>query len=120
MTRLSLNDDMPQNPTRETCLKYWWAANFNQKFETLSGYGIIDSTHIVEFSEPGEREVHEESVPLSRTKRRSLQTFLADIPDVRINKKKEPVTVSDDVPALISDDSLQATFAEFNRKWMLS
>eukprot|EP00112_Aurelia_sp_Birch-Aquarium-sp1_P005854 Seg1662.1 transcript_id=Seg1662.1/GoldUCD/mRNA.D3Y31 product="hypothetical protein" protein_id=Seg1662.1/GoldUCD/D3Y31 len=119
MMRLSLND-IPQNPARETCLKFWWADNFNQKLETLTGHGVIDSTHIVEFSELGDRDVHEESVPLPRTKRRSLQTVPADIPDVRIDKKKEPVTVSDEVPDFISGDSLQATFAEFHRKWMLS
>ena len=30
---------------------YWWADNFNQKLESLTGHGVIDSTHIVEFSE---------------------------------------------------------------------
>ena len=120
MMRLSLNDDMQQNPTGEKCLKFWWADNFNQKLETLTGHGVIDSTHIVEFSEPGETEVHEESVSLPRTKRRSLQTVPADMPEVRIDKKKEPVTVSDEVSDKNSCDFLQATFAEFYRKWMLS
>ena len=31
-------------------LTYWWADNFNQKLESLTGHGVIDSTHIVEFS----------------------------------------------------------------------
>lgn len=119
MMRLSLND-MPQNPTGETCLKFWWADNFNQKLETLTGHGVIDSTHIVEFSESGERAMPKESVSLPRTYRRSLQTAPAQIPDVRIDKKKEPVTVFDEVGDLISVGSLQATFDDFHSKWMLS
>ena len=49
MMRLSLNDGMPESLVRETCLNFWWADNFNQKLETLSGHCVIDSTHIVEF-----------------------------------------------------------------------
>ena len=120
MMRLSLNDDMPKSPARETCVKFWWADNFNQKLETLSGHGVIDSTHIVEFSESGEREVHEKSVFLLRTKRRSLQTVPVEVPDVRIDRRKEPVSVYDEVQEMISGDCLLADFVKLHMKWLLS
>ena len=30
---------------------FWWLDNFNQKLDSASGYGTIDATHIVEFTE---------------------------------------------------------------------
>ena len=47
MMRLSLNDGIQESLVRETCLKFWWADNFNHKLETLSGHRVIDSMHIV-------------------------------------------------------------------------
>ena len=35
----------------DTELTYCWADNFNQSLETQTGHELIDSTHIVEFSE---------------------------------------------------------------------
>ena len=40
--------------TEAPILTYWWADNFNQTLESYSGHGVINSTHIVEFSEPEE------------------------------------------------------------------
>ena len=35
----------------EQALTYWWAENFNQLLDTTSSHRVINSTHIVEFSE---------------------------------------------------------------------
>ena len=42
------------SPTEAPILTYWWADNFNQTLESYSRHGVINSTHIVEFSEPKE------------------------------------------------------------------
>ena len=40
--------------TEAPILTYWWADNFSQTLESYSGHSVINSTHIVEFSEPEE------------------------------------------------------------------
>ena len=40
--------------TEAPILTYWRADNFNQTLESYSGHAVINSTHIVEFSEPKE------------------------------------------------------------------
>ena len=39
-------------PSNTPTLAYWWADNFNQTLDSSTGHGVINSTHIVEFSEP--------------------------------------------------------------------
>ena len=119
MMRLSLNDDMPKSPARETCVKVWWADTCNQKLETLSGQVLLILRTLLSFQNP-EREVHEKSVFLLRTKRRSLQTVPVEVPDIRIDRRKEPVSVYDEVQEMISGDCLLADFVKVHMKWLLS
>ena len=91
MRNLSLNKE----PLEETFLTFWWADNFNQNTETLTGQGTINSTYIVEFPEPNFRALPSAGLTtIPRSKRRSLQAAPERIPDVRIDKKMEPVLVS--------------------------
>ena len=74
---------------------FLWADNFDKNIETLTGHGTINSNYIVEFSEPNCR-----ALPLAglttvpQSKRTSLQAAPERIPDIRIDKQKEPVLVS--------------------------
>ena len=69
MRNLSLNEE----PLEETFLTFWCADNFSQNIETLIGHGTINSTHIVEFSEPNFRELPSAGLTtIPRSKRRSL------------------------------------------------
>ena len=91
MRNLSLNEE----PLEETFLTFWWADNVNQNIEILTGHGTINSTHIVEFSELNFRALPSAGLTtIPRSKRRSLQAAPERIPDVRIDKKKDPVLVS--------------------------
>ena len=80
-------------------LTYWWADNFNQTLDSTSCHGVINSTHVVEFSEQANDTVTDPlSLSVPRSKRRSLpEASNLVLPEVRINKLKEPVIVSTSV-----------------------
>ena len=91
-------------PSNTSTLAYWWVDNFNQTLDSSTGHGVINSTHIVEFSEPSGHTVIDilrENRP--RTKRRSfVPSFDSTLPAINVDKKKEPVISSAQVPAPIS------------------
>ena len=91
-------------PSDTPTLAYWWPDNFNQILDSSTGHGVINSTHIVEFSEPSGDTVIDilrENRP--RTKRRSfVPSFDSTLPAINVDKKKEPVISSAQVPAPIS------------------
>ena len=70
-------------------LTYWWADNFNQTLDSTS-------CHVVEFTEQANDTVVDPlSLSIPRSKRRSLpEASSLVLPEVRVNKLKEPVIVS--------------------------
>ena len=119
MRNLYLNEETLE----ETFLTFWWADNFNQNMQTLTGHGTINSTHIVEFSEPKFSSLPSAGLTtIPRSKRRSLQAAPERIPDVRIDKKKEPVSVSSNTDNKTVQQS-QCEAEKFNNlyeKWITS
>ena len=85
-----------QDPSnRDIVLTYWWFDNFNQKLESQTGAGAIDSIHIVEFSERSHVDPERSAiVNVPRSKRQSLTTSAMNLPRVKVDKKKEPSVVS--------------------------
>ena len=72
---------------------FWLFGGYTTLTRT-KGHGTINSTHIVEFSEPNFRALPSAGLTtVLWSKRRSLQAAPQRIPDVRIDKK-EPVLVS--------------------------
>ena len=83
---------------------YWWADNFNQKLESLTGHGVIDSTHIVEFSEQSDSTtLRILNVSIPRSRRRSLIPVQQIIPSICADKKKEPPIISSDLSVPVSN-----------------
>ena len=85
-------------------LTYWWADNFNQKLESLTGHGVIDSTHIVKFfdwSDSTTLTICNVSIPRSR--RRSLIPVQQIIPSICVDKKKEPPIIFNDLSVPVSN-----------------
>ena len=112
-----------QDPSnRDIVLTYWWFDNLNQKLESQTGAGAVDSTHIVEFSERSHVDPERSAiVNVPRSKRRSLTTSAMNLPSVKVDKKKEPSVVS----TPLSEDWRQQMyekvkdFKELYKIWML-
>ena len=117
------------NPAEESTsdspiLTFWWADNFNQTLESTTGHGVINSTHLIQFSEPKDSAMAASHFTLCipRSKRRSLGSSDWSLPSIIIDKKKEPKVTSVPVP---DDTALQIqevvdSFHTFQFVWMLS
>ena len=85
-------------------MTYWWADNFNQKLESLTGHGVIDSTHIVEFSEQSDSTTLTiRNVSIRRSRRRSLIPVQQIIPSICVDKKREPPVISSDLSVPVNN-----------------
>ena len=83
--------------TEAPILTYWWADNFNQTLESYCGHGVINSTHIVEFSEPEETAAMLDislKIPRNKKRRSLVSSNSQNLPSVMVDKKKEPTIVS--------------------------
>ena len=89
---MSKSQSLQQN--QESVLTHWWFDNINQKVDSHTGKGAIDSTHIVEFSERNDVNIASSAAAnVLRSKRRSLAPSRIDLPQVQIDKKGYFITV---------------------------
>ena len=117
------------NPAEESTsyppiLTFWWADNFNQTLESTTGHGVINSTHLVQFSEPKDSATAASGFTLNipRSKGRSLPSSDSNLPSIIIDKKKEPKVKCVPVPdhTALQIQEVVDSFHIFQFIWMLS